>query len=70
MMQTLSKTELAWIYKAMEKEAMRNIKAMNQSEVGSPIYHLAELGRDNARNVMHKIHTALNEGSKRIKIDR
>lgn len=69
MMQTLTKTELSWIYKAMEREAMRNVEMMNQCEAGSPAYHLAELGRDNARSVMHKIHTALNDGSKRIKID-
>lgn len=68
MMQTLTKTELSWIYKAMEREAMRNIEMMNQCETGSPAYHLAELGRDNARSVMHKIHTALNDGSKRIQI--
>lgn len=68
MMQTLTKTELSWIYKAMEKEAIRNIETMNQCEAGSPAYSLAELGRDNARSVMHKIHTILNEGSKRIQI--
>ena len=68
MMQTLTKQELAWIYKAMEREAMRNIKAKNQLEEGSPAYHLAELGRDNARSVMHKIHTALNDNSKLIRI--
>ena len=68
MMQTFTKTELSWIYKALEREAIRNTKAMNQCEVGSPAYNLAELGRDNARSMMHKIHTALNEGSKRIRI--
>lgn len=68
MMQTFTKTELSWIYKALEREAMRNIEAMNQCEVGSPAYYLAELGRDNARSTMHKIHTVLNEGSKRIRI--
>ena len=68
MMQTLTKTELSWIYKALEKEAMRNIEAMNQSEVGSPAHSLAELGRDNARSVMHKIHTAMNDGSKQMRI--
>jgi hypothetical protein len=68
MMQILTKTELSWIYKALEREAMRNIEVMNQVEEGSPVFHLAELGRDNARSVMHKIHTVLNDGSKRIQI--
>ena len=69
MMQTLTKTELAWIYKALEREAMRNTEMMNQCAVGSLEHGIAELGRDNARSVMHKIHAAMNDGSKRIKID-
>ena len=68
MMQSFTKTELAWIYKALEREAIRNTKLMNQCESGSPAYNLAELGRDNARSVMYKIHTAMNDGSKRIRI--
>lgn len=68
MMQTLTKTELAWIYKALEREAIRNTKAMNQCAYGSLEYGIAELGRDNARSVMHKIHNAMNDDSKRIRI--
>lgn len=68
MMQTLTKTELAWIYEAMKREVYAWNDAMKQCESGSPAYHLAELKRDNARSVMHKIHTAMNDGSKRIQI--
>ena len=69
MMQTLTKTELSWIYNAMQREAMRNVEMMDQCEAGSPAYHLAELGRDNARSIMHKISTMIYNGDKRIKID-
>ena len=68
MMQTFSKVELSWIYKAMEAEAARNEEVLIQCEVGSPAYFIAELGRDNAQSVMRKINTILNDGSKRIQI--
>ena len=68
MMQTLTKAELSWIYKVMEREAIRNVEMMSQCEAGSPAYNFAELRRDTARSVMHKIHIALNDGSKRIQI--
>lgn len=68
MMQSFTKTELAWIYNALDKQAIECIHVMNEAEHGNPIYHLAELKRDNIRSVMRKIHTALNDGSKRIEI--
>jgi hypothetical protein len=68
MMQTLSKTELAWIYNALDKEVKRKISEMNQCEAESPLFHLAELRRDNLRATMHKIHNVLNGESKRIAI--
>lgn len=69
MMQTLTKTELTWIYKALEHEAHSNAYVMANSPDDSVEYKLANLARENARSVMRKIHTALNDGSKRIKID-
>lgn len=66
MMQTLTKTELAWIYSALEKEVKQNVNIMNQFEVGSLEYQLAEHKRDAFRGTMHKIHSVLNDGSKRI----
>lgn len=68
MMQTLTKTELSWIYKALEHEAHSNAMVMANSHSDSMEYQLANLARENARSVMRKIHTALNDGSKRIQI--
>jgi len=68
MMQTLTKKELAWIYSALEKEVNEAIEVMNQSENNNLVRHLAECKRDALRGTMHKIHTALNESSKRIGI--
>lgn len=69
MMQTLTKTELAWIYKALENEAHSHAMIMVNNPTDSVEYKLANIARENARGVMRKIHTALNDGSKRIKID-
>ena len=69
MMQKFTKTELAWIYDALSKEVNRKIAEMNQCEVGSPAYHLAELRKDNLRSMMHKINIALGENHKRIAIE-
>ena len=69
MMQTLTKTELSWIYNVMEKESMQYAEVMSKCEVGSFAYNFSELARDNLRSVMRKIHNAMNDGSKRIKID-
>ena len=68
MMQSFTKTELAWIYDALEHESEKSIKVMQESEEGSPLFHLAELSRDNLQSVMHKIHEAMNGESKRIAI--
>lgn len=68
MMQSLSKTELAWIYKALEKEAHANAYIMANSDTDSVEYKLANIARENARSVMRKVHTVLNDGSKRIQI--
>ena len=66
MMQTFTKTELAWIYASLDKEVNHNIQVISKTKVGSLEYHLAEHKRDTLRGVMHKIHTVLNDGSKRI----
>ena len=70
MMQTLTKTEIAWIYSALENEVDRLNSMMNiaRSENHPFAGHYAECRRDGLRGVMHKLHTALNEGSKRIGI--
>ena len=68
MMQTLTKTELAWIYSALEHESLRSIKAMNESKYGSLEYQLAEHNRDKLRGTMHKVHSILNDGCKRIAV--
>lgn len=68
-MQTLTKTELTWIYKALEHEAHSNAMIMVNTDSDSVEHKLANIARENARSVMRKIHTALNDGSKRIKID-
>ena len=70
MMQTLSKTELSWIIKAMEREAERHNAMMVECGRNSPLYNLAKLGYDNMVSVIDKLEAALNGGSKRIKIDR
>ena len=69
MMQTLTKTELSWIYNALAKEAHANAMIMVNSEPDSVEYKLANLARENTKSVMRKIHTVIDEGSKRIKID-
>ena len=69
MMQTLTKTELAWIYKALEHDAHSNAMIMVNTDADSVEHKLANLARENARSVMQKIHTVMNDGSKRIKID-
>lgn len=68
MMQSFTKTELAWIYEALKHETIRKIEQMKECEIGSPAYHLAELARDNTRTTMYKIHEALNGNCKRIAI--
>jgi len=68
MMQSFTKTELGWIYNALKHEAEKSCKAMRESEEDSPLFHLAELNRDNMRSTMHKIHEAMNGNCKRIAI--
>lgn len=45
-MQTITKTELAWIYSALEHEVMRSVEAMNDSDYGSLEYQLAEHNKE------------------------
>lgn len=67
-MQTFTKTELCWIYSALEKSAMDDLRTMQEVGDGNTAYALAELHKENMRAVMHKISTALAEDSKRIAI--
>lgn len=67
-MQTITKTELAWIYSALEHEVMRSVEAMNDSDYGSLEYQIAEHNKEKLRGTMNKIHAILNEGSKRIAV--
>lgn len=67
-MQTLSKTELAWIYSALEKSAKEDLRTMREVGEGNIAYSLAELHKENCRSVMHKIGIMLADGDKRIAI--
>ena len=67
-MQTITKTELAWIYSALEHEVKRSISVMNDHEYGSLEYQLAEHNKEKLRGTMNKIHAILNDGSKRIAV--
>ena len=56
MMETLTKTELAWIYNALLKVANDNAYIMANSEDADSVeYKLANMARENARNTMRKI---------------
>lgn len=68
MMQSFTKSELAWIYNALKHEAEKSNQTMQELGENSPLFHLAELNRDNCRATMHKIHEAMNNGCKRIAI--
>lgn len=69
MMQTLTRTELAWIYTALAREAHRNAIIMANNSPDSIEYKLANIERENAKSVMRKIQTIRNDSSKRIKVD-
>ena len=68
MMQTLTKTELAWIYSALEKDVDRFEEMMKLAEAENNAFagHIAECRRNGLCGVMHKINTGLTDGSKRI----
>ena len=67
-MQTITKTELAWIYSALEYEVMRNVEAMNDFDYDSLEYQLAKHNKEKLRGTMNKIHAVLNDGNKRIAV--
>ena len=70
MMQTLTKTEVAWVYAALESEHARLAQLIRDAERagnGFGVY-AATLRRDGLREVMHKLHTSLNNNDKRIAI--
>lgn len=68
MMQTFSKQELAWIYKALKHEEENTIEAMEKAEKDSPWYNLCELNLNNIRETARKLNLARKEGCKRIAI--
>ena len=68
MMQTLTKTELLWIYKTLEHEAQSHAMLMANSPSDSEEYILANLARENIKSVMRKIRATIDDGSKRIQI--
>ena len=68
MMQSFTKKELAWIYNALKHEVENSCKVMQETEESSPLFHLAELNRDNMLSTMNKIHEAMNGNCKRIAI--
>ena len=68
-MQTLTKTELSWIYTALREQSDKCARIMVDNPPDSIEHKLANIERENTRSVMRKIDTARNDGSKRIKID-
>lgn len=68
MMQSFTKTELKWIYKALREEADANALIMVENSPDSVEYKLANIARENARSVMRKIDTVIKNNSKRIEI--
>ena len=70
MMQTFTKNELKWVYYAMEEQIaeLNNTIQQADKEGNAFVGHVATCKRDGMLGTMHKISTALADGSKRIAI--
>ena len=68
MMETLSKTELVWIYNALRENADKNARLMVENPADSVEYQLANMARENAKATMRKIQNVIDSNSKRIAI--
>ena len=69
MMQTLTKTELSWIYNALKHELENNGKVFDESPRGSLEWILAHHNQECIRGVMYKIMTLRNGNAKRVAIE-
>ena len=67
-MQTLTKTELVWIYNAVINTANECNWQMKDMNPKTPAYMLAELHRDNLESVARKLGAVINNNDKRIAI--
>lgn len=68
-MEKLCKTELAWIYGALQDRANKNAYIMANTEVDSLEYQLANLDRENMKSVARKIQKIAEENHKRICVE-
>ena len=55
MMQTLTKTELAWIHNALLHKIQHCHEAMANYSENNPVYRLAEMDKENITATMKKI---------------
>lgn len=68
MMKTLTKTELSWIYTALEKQAMENSIISSNAENDMFSRAIANHTMEKLHGTMDKIIAILSSGAKRIEV--